>query len=324
MTEKKFFTGTPVELASALFSEYAKQKKFTISQMNYTPSEDCEVGKPINMYFGEGSLAFSFSAKDDKQFENTKVFSDEYINGFCDKKLRRGQVYQLTFISAYKDKNGQVKVSYPRLPGKWAQWESYWENSVLEDSCVVYAAVNLLQGEAIPKIDGDVTFCKNNNQTIIYKIPYAIEKKGRRYCCSYVSLAETDIVRFDILLKVGEKSGNSFISFFDTDFGIVSKAEGYLSISGKVEAGIVENDFEFLSFNDIFADSAPAVSSYVVLDNTPDYVLIRLTSVFRFETESDALYALNIITDEAIPFLDELVIGIKAVYPEFVTPAIKE
>lgn len=147
MANEKFFTGTVYELVQKMLKEYIEEKDFRVLQISYVPSEDLTVKGPISAQLSGYTLILSFSGKEDRQLENTKIFSDEYMNGFYDRKLRRGQVYQLTLISAYKNSGSDVKVSYPLLSGKWAQWESYWANNVPEADCVVYAAVNLLSGE---------------------------------------------------------------------------------------------------------------------------------------------------------------------------------
>ncbi len=148
MTNENIFIGTLNELAYALLKEYVTEKSFTVYQINYSPSEDCSFNEPINAALS-ANLSLTLSGKNDKQLENKQLFSDDYLSEFEDKRLHKGQVYQLTFISAYIDEYGETKVSYPLVPGRWAFWESYWAENTPSYDCVAFAAVNILKGMCV-------------------------------------------------------------------------------------------------------------------------------------------------------------------------------
>ncbi|HZJ75621.1 MAG TPA: hypothetical protein VFD25_03430 [Clostridia bacterium] len=172
MGVEKIYIGTLYELANKLLEEYINKKEFTETQINYSPKEDYVANGEITAQSKGKTLTLFLSDEKDEQIENIKVFSDECINGFTNKILRKGQVYQLTFIFAYIDKDLQVKCQYPSVSGNWAEWENYWQSNTPDKDCIVYAAVNLLVGESLQRnatietLNRDVSQIKSDVSTI--------------------------------------------------------------------------------------------------------------------------------------------------------------
>lgn len=143
---ESIFTGTPNELAAELLSEYAVSQAFGISQANYSPSADVVVGNTVySATSGSNTLSIRFDNSDNEQLTDLSLFDDSYIN-FPKKILRKGQVYQLTFLAVYVDSEDNTQVYCPPLPGNWAEWETYWSENTPSNECTVYAAVNLIEG----------------------------------------------------------------------------------------------------------------------------------------------------------------------------------
>lgn len=143
---ESIFTGTPNELAAELLSEYAVSQAFGISQANYSPSADVVVGNTVySATSGSNTLSIRFDNSDNEQLTDLSLFDDSYIN-FPKKILRKGQVYQLTFLAVYVDSEDNTQVYCPELPGNWAEWETYWSENTPSNECTVYAAVNLIEG----------------------------------------------------------------------------------------------------------------------------------------------------------------------------------
>lgn len=172
MGVEKIYIGTLYELANKLLEEYINKRGFSETQINYSPKEDCVADKAITAQSKDKTLTLFLSDEKDEQIENIKVFSNESINGFTNKILRKGQVYQLTFLFAYIDKDLNVKCQYPPVSGNWAAWENYWQNNTPKSDCIAYSAVNLLKGESLQSnatvetLNKDVSQIKTDVSTI--------------------------------------------------------------------------------------------------------------------------------------------------------------
>ena len=172
MGVENIYIGTLYELANKLLEEYINKRGFSETQINYSPKEDCVADGAITAQSKDKTLTLFLSDEKDEQIENIKVFSNESINGFTNKILRKGQVYQLTFLFAYIDKDLNVKCQYPPVSGNWAAWENYWQNNTPKSDCIAYSAVNLLKGESlqsnatIETLNKDVSQIKTDVSTI--------------------------------------------------------------------------------------------------------------------------------------------------------------
>ena len=239
MGVEKIYIGTLYELANKLLEEYINNRGFSKTQINYSPKEDCVADGEITAQSKDKTLTLFLSDEKDEQIENIKVFSNESINGFTNKILRKGQVYQLTFLFAYIDKDLNVKCQYPPVSGNWAAWENYWQNNTPESDCIAYSAVNLLKGESlqsnatIETLNKDVSQIKTDISTIsrtvdnTYIFDVAELKSKSLLMTSKTAMSETGdevypyAVEYTQMLKYGNtNAAGELIPNINTDLGI--------------------------------------------------------------------------------------------------------
>ncbi len=240
MENKEIFIGTLDELASELLTEYISKTEFAKTQINYSPKEDCVAISEITAQEKSLTLSLSLSNENDKQIDGVKVFSDEYMNGFSDKILRKGQVYQLSFVFAYIIKNAEVKCQYPALSGKWEEWENYWKSNSLNKSCVAFAAVNLLEGKSLYKSVTLETLNKSISQ-IKKDMSTVSQAHNKTYIFDIAKLKEESLL--NITTGDVEQTGNEVYPYSvkfvqQLNYGITNQVTGELTSYVNADLGI--------------------------------------------------------------------------------------
>lgn len=335
MENRKYFYGTVRELVHKMLKEYLKEKNFTVLQISYVPSEDFTVKGPVSAQLSGYTLTLSFSGREDMQLENAKIFSDEYMNGFNGKKLRRGQVYQLTLISAYKNGSSEVKVSYPLLAGDWAQWEAYWSDNVPEADCVVYAAVNLLGGETPPK---SASLKTEPSKDALYT--FDIADLGELYSARRGSVQNTGDAIYPYSLNItvdlilgAVDAANNFNSFFDTDFGLdwvmvngtlyptVNGGDVKVMYSSSDEPHLLKDEYEATG---LWVDIG---STYTIVNMVGGIVRVRHSVTFMFMQDPSGwddglLYDLYRAEENELG-ARYIKLGVRINVPEHISAAIK-
>lgn len=317
MVDEKIFIGTLNELASNLLKEYINQKSFSKTQINYSPKEDSVASGEVTVQSNGFILTLSLSNENDKQIDNIKVFSDEYINGFTNKILRKGQVYQLTFIFAYIDGNSNVKCKYPSLLGNWSEWESHWKSNTLDSDCIAFAAVNLLEGENLHKnvtleeldtevsdIKSDVaTISRTTDNTFVFDIA---ELKAKEIFTTFKSeVTETGDVSYPYSVTYTQQvrygttapTTGALTSFINTELGLkYYKANNWFAttLGGTLDVRYV-GDLVLLQYphkiqNHLNYITSLAINSYTVITSVEAYSqsnvhAIAIKNTVKFATE---------------------------------------
>lgn len=300
----ELFTGAPAQLCEHLKKEFKNNKAFTLEQIRFTPTDDTVV---LSVTTDDFSL--SFSNKESEQLTGHKIFDNSYMYGFQN-TFYKGLLYQLTFIAVYKD-GGNVKTFTPTLPCDRATWNTYWASNMPDKNCIVYAAVNLLEGESIhkkttleiqggavkyydivinisdykDKVDGDL-FCMDLNDDIGYS---RVESALSIQLYTHDS-TERDIVHLFTNIPFEYKDNGVFLVpnavVYDVslgfDFGYETVVELDLSDIVYTDTGGIE--YQFITPND--TDGYLRAVSYLNAEHLSEGVISEMFEIEELINES--------------------------------------